>query len=164
MEVLKVDNLSQTVIPDSKLFESEGRFPCDVEDRKVMVLDSDIVLLDNGQLAVFWSDNNKLTFETSEYCIDRVSLVENFTLSMGGSDKTKKQIRRSVPNTEPKFSYVALACQTCTKILCLPKCCNKGLALEYKKNSATGCRKTNLTASISLKNTNGSVLQSEFDV
>ncbi|XP_050439709.1 probable G-protein coupled receptor Mth-like 9 [Adelges cooleyi] len=162
MDFLKADNFSQVVIPDSGLFDSEGRLPCDINDREVRPLDNDVSLLDNGQLVVFWQ-GNKIVFASSEYCVDRVSLMDNFTLppTTGNGDKKKKPVRRAATISGwALYSYVALLCQTCSKTMCVPKCCGKGLVLEYKKHAISGCRRTNTTATVHLKDVNGSVLNS----
>ncbi|VVC28344.1 Methuselah ectodomain, domain 2,Methuselah, N-terminal domain,GPCR, family 2-like,GPCR, family 2 [Cinara cedri] len=187
---LRASNFSETFEPEYESFDANGQIPCGMNDLESIIVDEDMAVLDNGQLQIMYQKDKglndiyqQLTFSPTEYCIDRVSLSENFTFT------DKKKNRRSVAATVNTngmttngtvgvaketddavntmaaifmYSYVALVCRLCSKITCVPKCCGKSFVLEYRKNreSITGCRKlqNNVKAAINLKAANGTEL------
>lgn len=182
MQFLRASNLSATFQPDGGSFNADGQVPCRADDREAIIIDDDMAVLDDGRLVIFGHENrtagehDRLTFSAAEYCIDRVSVSDNFTKSAAAAAAVgpKKNVNATATTvaaaatvtTRAPYSYVALVCRPCSRIACVPKCCAKGFMLEYKKNNITGCRKAesaaNADAAIRLKAANGTELRREF--
>ncbi|XP_025191865.1 probable G-protein coupled receptor Mth-like 1 [Melanaphis sacchari] len=174
MEFLQASNLSAKFEPDSRLFEMDGRMPCDIGARQMTIIDEDVAVLDDGRLMMFGQENRsagvsgRLTFTSAEYCVDRVSLVDDITVNRSSAHKTATTAPAT--STTPAvtsastttataaaaaaavnettqsitYRYVALVCRPCSRMTCVPKCCGKGLMLAYQKhnmNDFIGCRK-----------------------
>ncbi|XP_025410050.1 G-protein coupled receptor Mth-like [Sipha flava] len=175
MEFLRASNLSMAFKPDLVSFDADGRMPCNAMEREVTIIDDDVAVLDDGRLIIFGQENRttgshqRLTFSSAEYCIDRVSLLDNITFPGG---RKKDDHRHNVATAAPAanlsatavltYTYVALVCRPCSRITCVPKCCAKGYMLEYQKNKVLGCRRSlsvaNANAAIHLKAANGTQL------
>lgn len=173
MEFLRASNLSQKFEPDVGTFDEYGHeLPCPASDREAVIISDDVAMLDDGRMIVFDQGNRmsheSLTFSSSEYCIDRVSLLENFTVANGRSNQNGKVKRAlGIANATVAaraFSYVVLVCRPCSRITCVPKCCANGFVLESQK--IIGCRKAtsvaNASAAIRLKSANGTELKSTY--
>lgn len=181
MEFLRASNLSVSFEPNLGSFNADGRLPCNVDDREVTVIDEDVAVLDDGRLIMFGQENRsaadghgQLIFESAEYCVDRVSLLDNFNVSSksgsgssGGGGQKKKNRRNVIIGNgttiaSSAFTYVALVCRPCSRITCVPKCCAKGYVLEYLRGKISGCRKAqsvvDANAAIHLKAANGTIL------
>jgi len=169
MQFLRAANLSAAFEPDGgSFFDADGRLPCRADDREVAIVDDDVAVLDDGRLIVFGQGDRsadghgRLTFAGDEYCVDRVSLLDNSTKSGAGGPKS----HRNATAATAAYTYVTLVCRPCSRITCVPKCCAKGFMLEYKKDNITGCRKAesvaDANAAIRLKAANGTELQREY--
>lgn len=95
MEFLQASNLSENFEPDGRLFDMDGRMPCDMSAREMTVIDEDVAVLDDGRLVMFGQENRttggvhgRLTFTSPEYCIDRVSLVDGITVNTKATTTT----------------------------------------------------------------------------
>lgn len=95
MEFLQASNLSENFEPDGRLFDMDGRMPCDMSAREMTVIDEDVAVLDDGRLVMFGQENRttggvhgRLTFTSPEYCIDRVSLVDGITVNAKATTTT----------------------------------------------------------------------------
>lgn len=183
MEFLRASNLVVSFNPDIESFDADGHLPCNVDDREVTIIDDDVAVLDDGRLIMFGQENRLaddhkwLFFESTDYCIDRVSLSDNLNVSVksGGSKmKNKRSIATtsSTANTTTMvtpstYAYVALVCRPCSRIKCVPKCCAKGFVLEYLRGKLTGCRKaqsvTDANSAIHLRTANGTELHCKYD-
>lgn len=178
MEFLQASNLSKNFEPDGWLFDMDGRMPCDMSAREMTVIDEDVAVLDDGRLVMFGQENRttggvhgRLTFTSTEYCIDRVSLVDGITVNAKATTTTAaarttttttttstastttavavngSRINSSAAvNNEPPstYTYVALVCRPCSRMTCVPKCCGKGMMLmhqKHNKNDVIGCRR-----------------------
>lgn len=191
LEFLSADNLSRPFEPDDRWFDGSGRIPCGPDDREVTTIEDDMAVLDDGRLIVFVqgrrdgsasvadaAENGEwMTFTGAEYCVDRVSLLDNITRpgaagtdggGGGGNGTAAAATARGTNGTAaamPTYAYVAWVCRSCSKITCVPKCCAKGFMLEYSKNKVVGCRKTPSAASadaaIRLRSANGTVMHRE---
>lgn len=181
MEFLRASNLSEAFIPDLVSFDADGRMPCNATEREVTIIDDDVAVLDDGRLIMFGQESRttggagRLTFSGAEYCIDRVSLVDNITFP-GSGGRRRDDARRDAATAAPvanttaaavlTYTYVALVCRPCSRITCVPKCCAKGFMLEYQKNKILGCRRSlsvaNANAAIHLKAANGTQLTREY--
>lgn len=173
MKFLRASNLSEKFEPDVGTFDEYGRaLPCPANDREAVIINDDVAMLDDGRMIMFdqgdraVGGHESLTFPSSEYCIDRVSLLENFTVADGGPNQNGK-VRRGVATANATaaaraYSYVVLVCRPCSRITCVPKCCANGFVLESQK--IIGCRKAssvaNANAAIHLKSVNGTELKS----
>lgn len=189
LEFLTANNLSQTFLPDDRWFDGGGRIPCDANDREVTIIEDDLAVLDDGRLIVFQQhgrrhgsaagmdaaeDGEWLTFSNAEYCVDRVSLLDNITRSGDGGDNRVTTTATARGGSGggavglPTYAYVAWVCRPCKRITCVPKCCAKGFTLKFHNNKVVGCRKTQSTASaeaaIRLKSANGTLLHREYSV
>lgn len=96
MEFLQASNLSENFKPDGRLFDMDGRMPCDMSAREMTVIDEDVAVLDDGRLVMFGQENRttggvhgRLTFTSPEYCIDRVSLVDGITVNAKATTTTE---------------------------------------------------------------------------
>lgn len=195
MEFLQASNLSDKFEPDDESFDVDGIMPCEMASREMTVIDDDVAVLDDGRLVMFGQENRsagayeRLTFTSTEYCIDRISLEDSITPNNNNSHKTTTSTTTTAattttstakdgsrlgnsstvaPETHVTYTYVALVCRPCTRMTCVPKCCGKGLMLGvYQKHnkSEVGCRKMqsvdNATAAIQMKLANGTELQRE---
>ncbi|XP_060865828.1 probable G-protein coupled receptor Mth-like 1 [Metopolophium dirhodum] len=190
MEFLQSSNLSDKFEPDDGSFDVDGTMPCEMASREMTVIDDDVAVLDDGRLVMFGQENRsagayeRLTFTSTEYCIDRVSLVDGITPNNNNSHKTTTSTTTTAatttvrdgsrlgnsstaaPETHVTYTYVALVCRPCTRMTCVPKCCGKGLMLVYQKHNKSdviGCRKMqsvdNATAAIQMKLANGTELR-----
>ncbi|XP_026814076.1 probable G-protein coupled receptor Mth-like 3 isoform X2 [Rhopalosiphum maidis] len=181
MEFLQSANLSEKFDPDGRMFDMDGRMPCDMGAREMTVIDDDVAVLDDGRLVMFGQETRssgvygRLTFSSAEYCIDRVSLVDGVTVNGNGrAQHNKAAATTTTTSTTPaavnygtpaRYTYVALVCQPCSRMTCVPKCCGKGLMLAYQHNKSgvIGCGKVqsvvNATAAIHMKLANGTELR-----
>jgi len=194
MDFLRASNLSIKFKPDIGSFDSDGKIPCETGSREMFIIKDDVAVLDNEQLVIFRQQNRsagdyeRLTFTSAEYCIDRVSLVDDITLNHNRSHKkrastttmtttttvattTAKNWNRvdnssTAGDTQLTYTYVALARRPCSKMTCVPKCCLMGQMLQYNdKHNVVECQKAlsadNATAAIRMKLANGTELRSE---
>lgn len=106
MEFLQASNLSENFEPDGRLFEMDGRMPCDMSAREMTVIDEDVAVLDDGRLVMFGQENRttggvhgRLTFTSPEYCIDRVSLVDSITVNAKATTTTAAARTTTTPTT-----------------------------------------------------------------
>lgn len=174
MEFLHASNLSNKFEPDDGSFDSDGNMPCEMGSRDMIIIDDDVAVLDDGRLVMFGQENRsagayeRLTFTSSDYCIDRVSLVDGITPNNNYNHKTttsttltttaatttttvkdgsrpgNSSTAAAAAETLATYTYVALVCRPCSKMTCVPKCCGKGLMLVYQKHNKSdviGCRK-----------------------
>lgn len=179
MEFLRAANLSLSFKPDRLSFDADGRIPCHLDNREVIIINDDVAVLDDARLVMFRHENRlasadeRLTISSSEYCVDRISLLDNYSVPVAGDPKSRKNRRRRASvggkgAVNAPYTYVALVCRPCSKIMCVPKCCAKDLVLEYKNEQAIGCRKALSPAlandAIRLKAANGTELKSKLFV
>lgn len=193
LEFLTAGNLSRTFEPDGRWFDGDGRMPCDADDREVTTIENDLAVLDDGRLIVFLQNGRRdgsaagadaaddgawLAFSSAEYCLDRVSLLDNITRpgGGGGGDRSTAAVTTSTTATttrgavapQPTYTYVAWVCRPCKRITCVPKCCAKGFTLRYDNNKVVGCRKTQSVAraeaAIRLRDADGTLLHREYRV
>lgn len=184
LEFLRAANVSEKFVPDDGLFDAEGRLPCDVDDRDPIIIDGDVAVLDDGRLIMFEQETRPataaagtvgrppLTFAGHEYCVDRVSLTDTLVAFRDGAKRRGGRAAAPAPNNgtvsrpkqaSPPYAHLLLVCRPCSRMTCVPKCCNQNHVLEYKKNQYTGCHKAQSVAeahaAIRLKASNGTELK-----
>lgn len=154
--------------------------PCDVDNRDPIIIDEDVAVLDDGRLIMFEQETRPaaggggrppLTFAGAEYCVDRVSLSGTLVASRDGpKNRGRRHANNATAIAQPPpesstYAHLLLVCRPCSRMTCVPKCCNKNHVLEYKKNKYTGCHKAKSVAdahaAIRLKAFNGTELRRE---